>query len=72
LVTILSYGILLRSNLAALRTPSMAAVLAAIVDPWGAALISIGLLVSVLGNFSAARTYTIRPALRAGCETIRG
>src|SRR5262252_1364796 len=71
LVTILSYGILLRPDLAALRTPSMAGALAAIVGPWGAALISIGLLVSVLGNylswsllaaevmFSAARTHTM-------------
>src|SRR5215467_1857042 len=71
LVTILSYGILLRPDLAELRMPSMAGVLAAIVGPWGAALISIGLLVSVLGNylswsllaaevmFSAARTRTM-------------
>jgi len=71
LVTILSYGILLRPDLAALRTPSMAGVLAAIVGPWGAAFISIGLLISVLGNylswsllaaevmFSAARNQTM-------------
>ena len=70
-VTILSYGVLLRPSLAALRTPSMAGVLAAIVGPWGAAFISIGLLISVLGNylswsllaaevlFSAARTKTM-------------
>jgi amino acid transporter len=33
-----------------LRTPSMAGVMAALVGPWGAAFISIGLLISVLGN----------------------
>jgi len=71
LVTILSYGILLRPDLAALRTPSLAGVLAAIVGPWGAVFISIGLLISVLGNylswsllaaevlFSAARHQTM-------------
>jgi arginine:ornithine antiporter / lysine permease len=71
LVTILSYGVLLRPDLAALRTPSTAGVLAAIVGPWGAAFISLGLLISVLGNylswsllaaevmFSAARNQTM-------------
>ena len=51
LVTMLSYGILLRPDLAALRTPSMAGVLQAVVGPWGAVFISIGLLISVLGNY---------------------
>ncbi len=51
LVTMLSYGILLRPDLAALRTPSMAGVLEALVGPWGAVFISVGLLVSVLGNY---------------------
>ena len=51
MVTILSYGVLLRPGLAALRTPSMAGVMAALVGPWGAAFISIGLLISVLGNY---------------------
>jgi arginine:ornithine antiporter / lysine permease len=51
LVTMLSYGILLRPDLAALATPSMAGVMEAIVGPWGAVFISIGLLISVLGNY---------------------
>jgi arginine:ornithine antiporter/lysine permease len=51
LVTILSYGVLLRSDLAALPAPSMAGVLEAIVGPWGKVFISIGLLISVLGNY---------------------
>jgi arginine:ornithine antiporter/lysine permease len=51
LVTILSYGVLLRSDLAALPAPSMAGVLEAIVGPWGKIFISIGLLISVLGNY---------------------
>ena len=51
LVTMLSYGILLRPELRALATPSMAGVLEAIVGPWGKIFISIGLLISVLGNY---------------------
>jgi arginine:ornithine antiporter/lysine permease len=51
LVTMLSYGILLRPELTSLATPSMAGVLEAIVGPWGKIFISVGLLISVLGNY---------------------
>ncbi|MGH7788919.1 MAG: basic amino acid/polyamine antiporter, partial [Candidatus Binatia bacterium] len=51
LVTMLSYGILPRAELAALPTPSMAGVMRAIVGPWGAVFVSAGLLISVLGNY---------------------
>jgi arginine:ornithine antiporter/lysine permease len=51
LVTILAYGILSRPELAALPTPSLAGVLEAIVGRWGAVFISVGLLISVLGNY---------------------
>jgi arginine:ornithine antiporter/lysine permease len=51
LVTMLSYGVLLRPELAALPAPSMAGVLEAIVGPWGKVFISIGLVISVLGNY---------------------
>ncbi|MDD2056500.1 amino acid permease [Pseudomonas sp. GD03860] len=51
LITLLSYGVMLRPELAELRQPSMAGVLEAIVGHWGAIFISIGLLVSVLGAY---------------------
>ncbi len=51
LVTMLSYGVLPRSDLATLPSPSMAGVLEAIVGPWGKVFVSIGLLISVLGNY---------------------
>ena len=51
LVTMLSYGVLLRADLAALASPSMAGVLEAIVGPWGRIFVSVGLLISVLGNY---------------------
>lgn len=77
LVTMLSYGVLLRPDLAGLRNPSMAGVLQAVVGPWGAVFISVGLIVSVLGAylswsllaaevlFSAARLDTMPAFLGA-------
>jgi len=53
MVTLLPYGVMLRPELADLRQPSMAAVLQAVVGPWGAWFISIGLIVSVMGAFLA-------------------
>ncbi len=51
MITLLSYGIMSRADLAALRQPSIAGVLEHIVGPWGAIFISVGLIVSVLGAF---------------------
>ena len=51
LVSLLSTGILKQKELADLPVPSMAGVLQHLVGPWGAALISIGLVVSVGGAF---------------------
>ena len=48
-VSLLSLGVLSQPELAALKNPSMAHVLAHVVGPWGAALISVGLLVSLAG-----------------------
>jgi arginine:ornithine antiporter/lysine permease len=53
LVTLLPFGVLERADMAGMRQPSMAAVLEAIVGPWGAIFISVGLLVSVLGAYLA-------------------
>ena len=49
LVNLLSQGILAQAQLAGLKNPSMAAVLEHVVGPWGAMLISIGLIVSLAG-----------------------
>ena len=53
LVTLLSYAVLPRAEIAGLRQPSMATVLEAIVGHWGAIFISLGLIVSVLGAYLA-------------------
>ncbi|WP_314403041.1 arginine-ornithine antiporter [Stenotrophomonas rhizophila] len=53
LVNLLSMGVLGQQQLAHLHNPSMAFVLEAIVGPWGARLIIIGMVVSVLGALLA-------------------
>lgn len=49
MVNLLSQGILAQAQLAGLKNPSMATVLEHVVGPWGAILISIGLIVSLAG-----------------------
>lgn len=51
LVSLLATGIMSQPELAGQKVPSMAGVLAYVVGPWGAALINIGLVVSVGGAF---------------------
>ena len=53
LVTLLPYAVLERADIAGMRQPSMAAVLEAVVGPWGAVFVSVGLLISVLGAYLA-------------------
>ena len=52
-VTLLPYAALVREEIAGIRQPSMAGVLEAVVGPWGAVFVSVGLLVSVLGAYLA-------------------
>ncbi|WAI83957.1 MULTISPECIES: basic amino acid/polyamine antiporter [Achromobacter] len=53
LVTLLPYAALPQAEIAGLRQPSMAGVLASVVGPWGAVFVSVGLLISVLGAYLA-------------------
>ena len=52
-VTIVSYGVLPRAEIADLRQPSMAGVMEAAVGSWGNVFVSLGLIVSVLGAYLA-------------------
>ena len=52
-VTIVSYGIMPRAEIAELRQPSMAGVMEAAVGSWGNVFVSVGLIVSVLGAYLA-------------------
>lgn len=49
MVNVLSMGIMTQPELAALKNPSMAGVLEHVVGKWGAVLISVGLVISLLG-----------------------
>lgn len=60
-VSTLSYGVLTQQELAALPDNSMAAVLEAVVGPWGGALISIGLCLSVLGAYVSWQMLCAEP-----------
>jgi len=51
LVSLLATGVLGQPELAGLKVPSMAGVFEPLVGPWGAALINIGLMISVGGAF---------------------
>ncbi len=51
LVTVPVYGVIERASLAELPTPSMAAVFESLVGRWGALFISVGLVISILGNY---------------------
>ncbi|MFD1932746.1 MULTISPECIES: basic amino acid/polyamine antiporter [Nonomuraea] len=52
-VSILSYGVLPKAELATIRQPSMMGVLESVVGPWGSVFIGLGLIVSVLGAYLA-------------------
>ncbi|MFE1814138.1 arginine-ornithine antiporter [Metapseudomonas otitidis] len=76
LVNVLSLGIMAQPELAQLKNPSMAAVLEHVVGHWGAVLISVGLVVSLVGAllswvllcaeilFAAAKDHTMPEFLR--------
>jgi arginine:ornithine antiporter/lysine permease len=51
LVSLLSMGAMSQADLASLKNPSMAGVLEQVVGPWGSALVSIGVVISVGGAF---------------------
>lgn len=53
LVTMVSYGVMPRAELAGARQPSMGSVLEDVVGSWGSTFINIGVIVSVLGAYLA-------------------
>ncbi len=53
LVSLLATGLMSQPELAGLKVPSMAGVFETLVGPWGAALINLGLIVSVGGAYLA-------------------
>ena len=52
-VTLVSYGVMPRSDLASAKQPSMGSVLESVVGPWGSDFVSIGVIISVQGAYLA-------------------
>lgn len=69
LISILSMGVMPRSELAGLKDPAMAALLSSIAGPWGAMLINIGVIISIAG---AMFSYTIVTADSAYAPALQG
>ena len=69
LISILSMGIMPRTQLAGLDNPAMAGLLASIVGPWGAGLINIGVIISIAG---AMFSYTLVTADSAYAPALAG
>lgn len=69
-VSTLSYGVLTREELAALPDNSMGAVLEAAVGPWGGALISIGLCLSVLGAYISWQMLCAEPVVMMAADGL--
>lgn len=69
LISVLSMGIMPRSELAALDDPAMAGLLSYVVGPWGATLINIGVIISIAG---AMFSYTIVTADSAYAPALQG
>ncbi|WP_273414777.1 amino acid permease [Corynebacterium appendicis] len=69
-VSTLSYGVLTREELAALPDNSMGAVLEAAVGPWGGALISIGLCLSVLGAYISWQMLCAEPIVMMAADGL--
>ncbi len=52
-VTLVSYGVLPRADLATAKQPSMGSVLESVVGPWGSTFVNIGVIISVQGAYLA-------------------
>jgi arginine:ornithine antiporter/lysine permease len=69
-VSLLSMGVLGQPQLAGLKNPSMAGVLSRAAGPWGAALVSIGLLVSVGGALLAWILLAAETLYTPACQQL--
>ncbi|MDU0478227.1 amino acid permease [Staphylococcus chromogenes] len=69
-VTTLSFGVMTQQELAALGDNSLAAVLEAVIGPWGGALVSFGLMFSVLGAYVSWQMLCAEPILLMGMDGL--
>ncbi|MBK4142320.1 amino acid permease [Corynebacterium macginleyi] len=69
-VSTLSFGVMTKEELAALPDNSMASVLTEVVGPWGGALISIGLCLSVLGAYVSWQMLCAEPIVMMAIDGL--
>ncbi|AKK02733.1 amino acid permease [Corynebacterium epidermidicanis] len=69
-VTTLSFGVMTQEELAGLSDNSLAAVLEHVVGPWGGALVSLGLMFSVLGAYVSWQMLCAEPILLMGIDGL--
>ena len=70
LITVLSFGVMAQAKLAGLNEPAMAQVLESIVGKWGAVLVNIGVIVSVVGAWLAWTLLTLELPYRAAKQEV--
>ncbi|MCL2869422.1 basic amino acid/polyamine antiporter [Candidatus Saccharibacteria bacterium] len=70
LITVLSFGVMTQAKLAGLNEPAMAQVLESIVGKWGAVLVNIGVVVSVVGAWLAWTLFTLELPYRAAKQGV--
>ncbi|MCG7449911.1 amino acid permease [Corynebacterium kefirresidentii] len=69
-VSTLSFGVMTKEELAALPDNSMASVLTEVTGPWGGALISIGLCLSVLGAYVSWQMLCAEPIVMMAIDGL--
>ena len=69
-VSTLSFGVMSKEELAALPDNSMASVLTEVIGPWGGALVSIGLCLSVLGAYVSWQMLCAEPIVMMAIDGL--
>ncbi len=70
LITVLSFGLATSGNLSELSEPAMGGLLESVVGQWGAVLVNIGVVVSVLGAWLAWTLFAIELPYRAAKQDV--
>ena len=70
LITVLSFGLATSGDLSKLSAPAMGSLLESIVGQWGAVLVNIGVVISVLGAWLAWTLFAIELPYRAAKQEV--
>lgn len=70
IISMLSLGIMPREEMAQLATPSMAGILERAIGPVGAAIVNLGVILSLVRRDAGLRHHCIRDAVRGGAPRV--